>query len=71
MRVSSGDKRKTHGKKTGQQVPQPAKEVAERQGPGKTGQEEVTTRSSHRAEISPDQPFSFASRPMSPRSGSQ
>jgi hypothetical protein len=53
-RVDDGEERKANGEKTGDQVSQPAKEVAERQNPFKTGQEEVTTRISRRAGICHD-----------------
>ena len=39
---SDGKERTANGEEAGHQVPQPAKEVAEGQGPGSTGQEEVT-----------------------------
>jgi hypothetical protein len=38
-RAGEGQERKTHGEKTGHQVSKLAKEVAERQNPGKTGQD--------------------------------
>ena len=57
-RASDGEERKADGEKTGHQVPQPAEEVAERQNPVTTGQEEVTTTSGH------ERGFSFASRPI-------
>ena len=69
-RAGDGQERKADGEKTGHQVPQPAEEVAEGQNPVKTGQEEVRTRTSRRAGSRHDQGFSFASRPISPRSRS-
>jgi len=40
-KAGDGNERKAHGEKTGNQVSQPAKKVAERESPVKTGQEEV------------------------------
>src|SRR5262249_38204901 len=54
--AGNGEERKADGEETGHQVPQPAQEVAEGQNPVKTGQEEVTPRSSRRAGICPKAP---------------
>jgi hypothetical protein len=66
--AGDGEERKANGEKTGHQVSQPAKEVAEKQNPVETGQEEVGTRISFRAGCCHAQGFSFANPSISPMS---